>query len=106
MKHVYYPDVKGLDSLALGLEGSAKMMVKPIPDDLFCLEIAPGGHTPDHQHGDRERLIVMSGEGEIKLGEERKRIKPGDFMEFGMDEQHQVYNDGRETLMLMCFRNV
>ncbi|MCP4751684.1 MAG: cupin domain-containing protein [Proteobacteria bacterium] len=105
MKHTYYPEVKGLNSLSLGLEGSAKMMVKLITDDTVCIEIERGGHTPDHTHKDKERVVVMSGSGEIKLGEERKSIKTADFLEFDADEQHQILNDQDETLVFMCFRN-
>ena len=105
MKHVYCPDVEGMDSLALGLEGSAKMMLKLLSEDSVWIEIEPGGHTPDHTHNDKERVVVMSGSGEIKAGEERKNIKEGDFLEFEPDEQHQAINNSDEMLVLLCFRN-
>jgi len=105
MKHIYCPNVEGLDSQSLGLDGSAKMIVKLISDYSVCIEIQPDGHTPDHTHNDKERVIVMSGEGEIKLGEGRKNIKPGDFIEFDPDEQHQIINNSDEVLVFMCFRN-
>ena len=104
MKHIYYTDVEGIDSLSLGLEGSSKMIVRLLSDYSVCIEIQPEGHTPDHTHTDKERVIVMSGEGEIKLGNERRNIKPGDFIEFDRDEQHQVINNRRDVLVFMCFR--
>jgi len=105
MKHVYCPDVEGLDSLSLGLEGSSKMMLKLLSEDSVWIEIEPGGHTPDHKHNDKERSVVISGKGEIKVGEERKNIKEGDFLEFEADEQHQVINNSDDILVVLCFRN-
>ncbi len=105
MKQVYCPDVEGLDSLALGLEGSAKMRLRLLSDDSVYIELEPKGHTPDHMHPDKERLVVMSGKGEIKVSEGRKPIKPGDFVELDADEQHQIINNGRELLVFACFRN-
>ncbi len=105
MKHVHCPDVDGVDSLSIGLEGSANMIVKFISDDSVFIEIEPGGHTPDHTHSDKERVVVLSGKGEIKIAGERKNIKPSDFIEFDTDEQHQIINNNDEVLAFMCFRN-
>jgi quercetin dioxygenase-like cupin family protein len=105
MKRVCYPDVEGLDSLALGLEGSEKMKVKLISQDTVCLEIAPGGCTPDHHHQDKERIVVMEGTGEVTTEERSFAIHPGDFVEFEEDEQHQIRNDTSEDLIFMVFRN-
>ncbi len=37
MKLIYCPDVEGLDSIALGREGAAKMTVKPLSNETVCL---------------------------------------------------------------------
>jgi len=105
MKHIYYPDVQGVDSQVLGLEGSSKMIVKMLSNDSVCIEIKPNGHTPEHAHDDKERLIVISGEGEINLEQDKKYIKLGEFIEFDPDEQHQIINNSDEELVLICFRN-
>ncbi len=105
MKHVYCPDVEGVESRSIGLEGSANMIVKFISDDSVLIEIEPGGYTPDHVHGDKERVVVMSGQGEIKVEGVQKNIRPCDFIEFNADEQHQIINNGDEVLAFMCFRN-
>ncbi|MBT3312256.1 MAG: cupin domain-containing protein [Desulfobacterales bacterium] len=105
MKHVYCPDVEGVDSQAAGLKGSAKMIAKLISEDSICIELFPGGHTPDHAHNDKERLVVMSGRGETKIKEGKRDIKPWDFLEFDADEQHQIFNNSNESLIFMCFRN-
>jgi mannose-6-phosphate isomerase-like protein (cupin superfamily) len=105
VKHVYCPDVEGLDALGLGLEGSAKMMLRLLSDDSVLIEVEPNGHTPDHTHHDKERLVVISGTGEISVGGNLHPIKPQDFIELDADEQHQVVNSGGEKLVLACFRN-
>ena len=105
MKQIYYPVVEGMDSQSLGLEGSAKMMLKFLSDNSVCIEIEPDGHTPDHKHSDKERIVVMSGKGEIKTEKGRKSIKPGEFLEFDSDEQHQIINNSEENLIFICFRN-
>jgi quercetin dioxygenase-like cupin family protein len=105
MKHIYCPDVQGLDSLSLGLEGSRKMMLRLLSEDSVWIEIEPGGYTPDHAHSDKERLLVVSGTGEIKVGKERKPIRKSEFIEFNPDEQHQVISTGDDKLIILCFRN-
>jgi len=105
MKHVYCPDVQGLDSLSIGLEGSRKMMLRLLSEDSVWIEIEPGGYTPDHAHSDKERLLVVSGTGEIKVGKERKQIQESDFIEFDPGEQHQAINNSDDVLVFLCFRN-
>ena len=105
MKHVHCPSVEGLDALSVGLEGSAKMVLRPLSEDSVCIELYPKGHTPDHAHHDKERLVVISGNGEIKVSGRRQAIKSQDFIEVDADEQHQVVNSGDEKLAFVCFRN-
>ena len=105
MKHLYCPDVESLDALALRLEGANKMALKLLSEDSVWIELEPGGHTPDHKHQDKERVIVISGRGSIKFGEQQKEIQPNDFIEFDVNEPHQVLNTSNEMLAIMCFRN-
>jgi len=105
MKHIYFPDEKSIDSLALGLEGSAKMAVKLVSDETVVIELEPGGHTPDHTHGDKERVVVLSGEGEVEAAGGREKIKPDEFIEFDRGEAHQIINSGGEKLVFFCFRH-
>jgi len=105
MKLLYCPEVESFDALALGLEGAEKMKLKILSEDSTWIEFEPGGHTPDHKHDDKERVVVMSGKGTIKLGEEQKEIKANDFIEFHANEQHQLINTSDELLEILCFRN-
>ncbi len=105
MKHLYCPDVESYDALSVGLEGAKKMKLKFLSEDSVWIEIEPGGHTPKHKHEDKERLVVMSGKGSIKLGKELKEIQQDDFIEFQTNELHQIINTGDERMVTLCFRN-
>ena len=105
MKYLHCPDIEGFDALSLGLTGSAKMKIKLLTDDSAWIELAPEGHTPDHSHEDKERVVVMAGRGEFKVGEEKKGIKSSDFIELEPGEPHQFINTGNQKLSLICFRN-
>ncbi len=104
MKHLQCIEVASFDAPALGLEGTEKMKLKLLSDDSTWIELEPGGYTPDHQHNDKERIVIMSGKGVIKLGDRRQEIKPNDFIEIS-DEAHQLINTGIDPLAFMCFRN-
>jgi len=105
MKHLYCPDEESFEAPALGLEGTEKMKLKLLSEDSVWIELEPGGHTPDHKHDDKERVMVMSGKGIIKLGEDRREIQPDDFIELNANDKHQLINTGNELLVVMCFRN-
>ncbi|MDY6822478.1 MAG: cupin domain-containing protein [Thermodesulfobacteriota bacterium] len=105
MKHLHYPEIDSLDAAAVGLDGAEKVSLKLLSDNIVVLELAPGGHTPDHTHGDKERIIVMAGTGIVKSDQHQTPIHHPDFLEFAPDEPHQIINTGEYTLVLMCFRN-
>ena len=102
--HLNCTDVASYDAPALGLEGTEKMKLRLLSDNSTWIELEPGGYTPDHKHHDKERLVVMSGTGVLKLGDQRREIKPNDFIEVS-DEVHQIINTGKDLLAFVCFRN-
>ena len=105
MKHLHCFDVESFDAPVLGLEGTEKMKLRLLSEDSIWIELEPGGHTPDHKHDDKERLVIMSGKGIIKLEKERKEIQQNDFIEIHANEDHQLINTGDELLVIMCLRN-
>ena len=104
MKHLHCTDVEGYNAAVLGLEGTEKMKLRLLSDDSTWIELETGGYTPDHKHEDKERIVIMSGKGVIKLGNERKELRPNDFIEVA-NEDHQIINTGNDLLAFMCFRN-
>ncbi|MCB0717970.1 MAG: cupin domain-containing protein [Bacteroidetes bacterium] len=69
------------------------------------VELEPqGGQVPWHNQEQEEIYFVMSGEGEMCLGEERQRVSAGQLIHIPAQEFHQLTNVGDEPLtMLYCY---
>jgi len=69
-------------------------------------EIAPRSISyPFHYHcATEEALYVISGSGLVRIGEQRLRIGPGDWISFppGPEHPHQMINDTDEPLIYLC----
>ena len=65
--------------------------------------IAPGGHTPFHNHPFEHLNYIIEGEG-VLVGQNREnKIKKGDFALVLPDETHQYRNtSASQPLVLMC----
>ncbi len=58
---------------------------------------------PGHIHRESEEVIfVLSGRGEIKIGEEVFPMKPGDAIWLPKGIKHLIRNVGNETMRLAC----
>jgi len=84
-------------------EGSAQL-------SLGAAEIDPGKEIPVHRHkiGARyveEAFFVIEGEGEVRVGDQTSRIRPGSFCVMSpADGFHSIRNTGSTTLkFVMCF---
>lgn len=104
MKHIHCSNAQWYDASELGLEGTNAMRLCILSDDSVQIELGQGGHTPDHIHDDKERLVIMSGNGIIRFKTEQIEIQPDDFVEID-NEQHQIINTGSVPLVFMAFRN-
>ena len=61
---------------------------------------------PFHYHlGNEEALYVLQGEGTLRLGTERKRVRAGDYVALpvGEDHAHQLTNTGDQVLRYLVF---
>ena len=65
-------------------------------------EVAPGGHTPLHQHAYEHEIYVLEGTGTVWRDGEEVAIKPGDVLYIAADEQHQFKNAGQQPFKFMC----
>ncbi|MDC0935242.1 cupin domain-containing protein [Pirellulales bacterium] len=65
-------------------------------------EVAPGGHTPRHQHPYEHEVYVLQGHGEVIDGEEPRALAPGDVIYVAEDDVHQFKNTGDETMKFLC----
>lgn len=69
-------------------------------------EVAPHSVSfPFHYHcATEEALYVLRGSGVARIGEDRVRVGPGDWIAFpvGPEHAHQMINDGDEPLVYLC----
>ncbi len=66
------------------------------------IEVAPGGWTPRHTHWFEHENYIVEGEGELLIGDEVKRIGPGDVAFVPGDVLHQYRNTGDKPLKFIC----
>ena len=64
--------------------------------------VAPGsGSGSEYSHEGEEFMFLLQGELEIRLGDEKYRLRSGDSMNFQSSTPHEWHNPGRkETLIL------
>jgi quercetin dioxygenase-like cupin family protein len=62
----------------------------------------PGQEHAPHRHCDRDKLyVVLEGEGNVTIGDERDRIRAGDVALAPADVEHSLENPGPERLVVM-----
>ncbi|MFQ5856138.1 MAG: cupin domain-containing protein [Anaerolineae bacterium] len=63
--------------------------------------LPPGKASSFHSHDvECETWIVTSGEGEVRVGDERKRVGPESVIFLPRNIKHQVINTGEEPLRM------
>jgi quercetin dioxygenase-like cupin family protein len=65
---------------------------------LRVIELEPGGHTPLHAHWFEHENFVLSGEGEVQIGDQVYPIRAGDVVFVPPHVTHQYRNTGQEPL--------
>ena len=110
MKIVHYTDIDPVPSPELGMNGAKNLSFRFLVHSgdgargfsMLLIELAPEGHTPEHQHDYEEGLFVRTGSGEVKTGDGRVPIRAGDVFYIAPEEKHQFLNTGTEPLELIC----
>ena len=65
--------------------------------------IGPGMTTTAHYHPQTEEIYyILTGTGEMKIGDEVKKVGPGDAIAIPPGAIHQISNSGSEVLRLLC----
>jgi mannose-6-phosphate isomerase-like protein (cupin superfamily) len=63
--------------------------------------LPPGESSSFHSHeAECETWIVVSGEGEVQVGEEREPVGPESVIFLPRNVKHQIINTGKETLRM------
>ncbi|MCG3148958.1 MAG: hypothetical protein PCFJNLEI_02410 [Verrucomicrobiae bacterium] len=65
-------------------------------------EVAPGGHTPLHQHGYEHEILIMEGAGTVWRAGQELPLQAGDVLYIPADEKHQFKNAGQQAFKFMC----
>ena len=65
-------------------------------------EIAPGGFTPQHSHPWEHEIFIHAGSGEAYGNGRWNPIGSGNVIFMPANEEHQIRNTGKETLVFVC----
>ena len=66
-------------------------------------EVEPGRHGGSHAHSAEEVVLILQGEAEAVVGEERGRLPEGGMVVIPARVAHDVYNVGEDTLRVVGF---
>ncbi len=62
-----------------------------------------GGGTAPHRHVRTEEIYyILSGEGEMRIGDETQAVSPGDAIAIPSGKVHEITNTGDEVLSFLC----
>jgi mannose-6-phosphate isomerase-like protein (cupin superfamily) len=62
-----------------------------------------GASTTTHFHRQTEEIYyLLSGSGQMRIGQQERRVGPGDAVAIPPGEVHQIVNDGSEELRFLC----
>lgn len=98
------------DQTDVRMEGADRVKMRMLvgPDDgapnfhMRHFEIAPGGHTPHHQHDFEHEVLVLTGSGFATSQQGRHAFKAGDVIFVPAGEKHQFVNDTNDTCTFIC----
>lgn len=63
--------------------------------------IHPGGAVPEHDHETEETYTILSGTGEMTVGDETKPVKENDVIYMKPFVKHGLVNTGKEEMKMM-----
>ncbi len=93
-------DIKGMKGV------SVRWLIGPAEEApnfaLRYFEVEPGGWTSLDQHAHDHGVVIMRGQGRVRLGEEEFDIAFGDVVYVPGNEVHQFKNTGEEPFGFFC----
>ena len=69
---------------------------------LRVIEVAPGGHTPDHAHPFEHENFVIEGKGRVQIDGEWHTVEVGDVVFVPPSAQHTYVNAGDVPFKFLC----
>lgn len=76
----------------------------PVQAERFVMgrvEIDPGGKVPLHSHEQEEVYYIVSGKGEIQLGEEKLSVRDGSAVYIPPNVEHELRNTGAASMEMI-----
>ncbi len=70
---------------------------------LRVIEVAPGGHTPDHSHPYEHENFVLEGRGRVRMGDEDFAAEPGFLFTVPARVEHRFHSVGEDLLLLVFY---
>ena len=70
--------------------------------NLRMIEIAPGGNTPDHSHGNEHENFVVEGAGDVMVEGTFHPVGVGDVIFVPGGLRHQYRNAGDTVFRFLC----
>ncbi len=70
--------------------------------NLRMIEIAAGGHSPQHAHPYEHENFVVEGYGEVLIDGKVYPLEPGTVVLVPPNAEHQYRNTGTNTLKFLC----
>ena len=102
--------LKSFEQKPVETEGAdqARMRVLIGPDDgarnfyMRHFEVAPGGHTPHHEHDHEHEVYVLAGSGVARSPTGDRTFQRGDVIFVPPGETHQFRNTGQGPCEFLC----
>jgi quercetin dioxygenase-like cupin family protein len=69
---------------------------------LRLIEVAPGGHTPDHTHPFEHENFVIEGSGRVQIDGEWHQVGVGQVVFVPPGAQHTYVNAGQTPFKFLC----
>jgi quercetin dioxygenase-like cupin family protein len=69
---------------------------------LRVIEVAPGGHTPNHTHPFEHENFIFQGKGRVQIDGEWFEVVSGDVVFVPPGSQHTYVNSGDEPFKFLC----
>ena len=101
---------EAVEAQAVAAEGAKDVRIRWLihgPDGaanfhLRQFELAPGGHTPRHQHAWEHEVYVLSGGGVVRSTGGDQPVAAGQCVFIAPNEQHQFINTGEGPMKFLC----
>lgn len=109
MKNIHYSEVEEEQIDMDGVEGATiRWLIKDTDGaDNFAMRLftlAPGGHTPFHQHDWEHEVFIIEGKGALVHGSEDNEtpFEAGHVIFVPPNDWHQFKNTGSQPVKFLC----